>query len=179
MEQKLKNELIAEVFWAYTRSGAFQRAWIYNNSASDDDKKEFRANTKKFLFKNVYLRYAGKSINAKQLEKIIESLQQKHKGVKYINERGLKYGNAQKFVNLYLKAMWLTGYLKTPPHFPVDSIMIHELGFGFKWTNMDKPEYDEVIKRAETTSKIKKYKNTAEWEAEYYQREYIEKKKGE
>ena len=168
--------LEAELIWAYARSGAFQRSWIYSQTANEEDKKTFRNEVKNFLFVNVFIRYRGQKITESKLLGLIESLTQLFKGKSYLREKKLKFGNAQKFVNLYLKGMWVAGYLKTPPHFPVDRIMINKLGLNYNWTNMNKQQYQQVITNAKKRI-LPPITSLAELEAHEYQIGYINETK--
>jgi hypothetical protein len=178
MNKELSNKLLSELLWAYTRSGALQRASIYEEQNKQEEAKAtFRRSTKEYLFRHVYLKYKGKKLTEFQLQKSIDGLVQLHDGASCLKENQLRYGNAQKFVNLYLKGMWVAGLLKAaPPHFPVDSIIIKALRQKGNWTNMNRNEYLVIIKAAQDNIKKSKYKNIAEWEAAYYQGNFVDKK---
>ena len=61
----------------------------------------------------------------KRIQKFQEAVESAH-GDKL--ENGMKFGRAQKFVNLYLKFMWCAGEIPVaPPHCPFDDIMIRQL----------------------------------------------------
>lgn len=84
-----------------------------------------------------------------------------------------RIGTAQKALNLCLKYIWCLDEVKTPPHFPVDSIMIRKISdvYGeFKnvpWTKIDCIElYKLLVKKAGT---ISKEENLATWELKEYQ----------
>jgi hypothetical protein len=176
MNKEIKKKLQAEVVWTYTRSGAFQRAKIYRPNTNDEKKDSFRKQTKEFLFNEVFKKFAGKSITEKRLLRIVDDLVSLHNKKIFLRGSKLRFGNAQKFINLYLKGMWISGYIKRPPHFPVDRIMIIELGMKLNWTNMNKLQYQNVISKAkEKLKKETKYNSTAEWEAIEYLLTYIDR----
>jgi len=78
-----------------------------------------------------------------------------------------RIGIAQKILNLYLKYLWVAGEIKTPPHFPVDRIMINHCGFNnINWTAIDNiEEYKKIINRAR---QIAGDKPLAVWELEVW-----------
>jgi len=60
----------------------------------------------------------------------------------------LRYGTAQKALNLYLKYLWRLGRIPEPPHCPVDSIVLNAGAIDAKWTESDnEEEYKFWIKR--------------------------------
>jgi hypothetical protein len=51
-----------------------------------------------------------------------------------------RIGPAQKVLNVYLKYLWCAGEISTPPHCPLDAIVIRELGSSHRncsWTQLD------------------------------------------
>lgn len=63
----------------------------------------------------------------------------------------MKFGHAQKALNLYLKYHWCFGMLPMPPHCPLDSIVLKKIP-GFtqeRWTRLDSSErYVNIISAA-------------------------------
>jgi hypothetical protein len=64
--------------------------------------------------------------------------------------------------------MWICGFLKTPPHFPIDRIIQGQLGIIYNWTNLTRKQYKEIISKAKIVSFQSGYKSLAEWEAHTY-----------
>lgn len=168
MESSLKNQLIAEIVWAATRQGAFQRAYIYNGKVGKEEKGDFQKYIKEYCYENLYQKKQHK-FSERELKEIIIKL------LKGVNSKfdsiqkgdGFKFGNAQKFVNLYLKSLWIIGEAEEPPHFPVDRVIQKGFGNIKSWTKMDENDYDEVIKKAKLKAK-ECGKSLANWEAERY-----------
>src|SRR5215467_3622009 len=75
---------------------------------------------------------------------------------------------AQKALNLYLKYLWCTGEIRTPPHCPIDGGVIKKLGAdlaGVPWTKLDNIEkYKELIAAGEKIAANKKRESLADWE---------------
>lgn len=176
MNTELKKKLQAEIIWASTRSGAFQRSGIYAGKVTEENKAKFRKDTKGFLFTHIFLEYYKSAITEAKLKTLIETFINRNAGNTALQRKALRYGNAQKFVNLYLKGMWVLGYLKIPPHFPVDRIMMKRLKINENWTAMDEKKYASVIIKARDKVKGTSFKSIAEWEAEEYLKSYVENK---
>lgn len=179
MNGKEQDKLRTELIWALTRQGAFQRSRIYKEKTDEKLKKEFRDEIKNFLRNEIYLKFKNKSISENQLIDKIESLirhLEKNFG-RVLCNNAFQFGNAQKFINLYLKYMWIIGEINEPPHFPVDRIIQKELKTEvYNWTNMSKTQYLEVINRAKFhIQDIVEFESIAEWEALVYLENYIEK----
>jgi hypothetical protein len=85
----------------------------------------------------------------------------------------LRFGNAQKVINLYLKSMWIAEWLDIPPHFPVDRIIQNIMGTILPWTNMDKAGYNSIIVKAQKLMLADGYTELAEWEAIKYFENYL------
>ena len=58
-----------------------------------------------------------------------------------------RVGTAQKAVNIYLKLLWSYGWIPEPPHCPIDSVILAEIGdTRTRWTRMEGIEaYRTVI----------------------------------
>ncbi|MFN8307341.1 MAG: hypothetical protein U0T79_11235 [Ferruginibacter sp.] len=173
---KIKKTLQAELIWAYAKPGGFQRSQIYESTATKAEKEIFRSSLKDFLFQNVFTAFYNKRVSEMELIQVLDFLILRNKQKAYLKGGELRFGNAQKFVNLYLKGMWVAGFLDVPPHFPVDRVMINRLGISQNWTNMNKKQYENIICVAKLKIGIdNEYMSIAEWEAEEYQRSYIAK----
>ena len=80
----------------------------------------------------------------------------------------LRFGVAQKVVNLYLKYLWLAGLCAEPPHCPIDGIVRDRAGLSYSWTRSD--DVDEYW-RAIADLKGKAGSDTlAVWELSEFQR---------
>lgn len=58
----------------------------------------------------------------------------------------LRFGTSQKAFNLYLKYLWRLGLIATPPHCPIDRIVLERNHVPGSWTKCDSPsKYMEWI----------------------------------
>lgn len=80
----------------------------------------------------------------------------------------LRYGTSQKALNLYLKFQWRRGQITTPPHCPVDRIVLGEGQIDGVWTKCDsESQYMEWI---DTLRSKAKPLCLADWEHEIWLR---------
>ena len=76
----------------------------------------------------------------------------------------MRIGVTQKLLNLYFKYLWVLGYEKMPSACPFDSMVLKELGFGDKWTEMnDIRRYEKWVTNAKEVAS-KNGQSIAEWE---------------
>lgn len=167
----MKEKLIADIIWTIVKQGGFQRARIYrkHSKISEKKKKEFRDHIKDFCFEHLYKN--RKPICENRIITIINDLVKSvETQFHHILENGkFRFGNSQKFINLYLKLLWVLGKVEEPPHFPVDRIIQKEFKPIRSWTNMSEDEYLEIIKLA----KVKAHADNlslAKWELFQYEK---------
>lgn len=72
-----------------------------------------------------------------------------------LKNRKLRFGVAQKMINLYLKFLWCIGEIQEPPHCPVDGyvkIALGDMGLT-NWTEMtEEAQYQEYISKITSSS---------------------------
>lgn len=79
-----------------------------------------------------------------------------------------RIGVTQKLINLHLKYLWATGYIKEPPHCPIDGIIRKKAKISYDWTTDDSIE---AYKRAISDLKaVGDTRTLAEWELEEFRR---------
>jgi hypothetical protein len=154
---KLKHDFLRGEIWLLTIGGAFQRANVYKQGATETAKDEF----KKELFNTVtgisekYTETVSVELHLKHIEKIA-SIENES-----LNNGQLNIGVSQKVLNLYLKYLWCLGEIPAPPHFPVDRIIQQKLKCKriISWTGIkEMREYEEIIAHAREKLKEDKYK---------------------
>mgnify|MGYP001607474139 FL=1 len=118
-----------------------------------------------------YSRKVEENEHIKTIETFQNEVNKKFLGA--LARNGLTFGRAQKLINLYLKYMWVCGFIKEPPQCPIDSIIIKELKKlgrevrGLRFTNMGKDDYKRVLSEIK---KIKGEQSIAEWELQVFNR---------
>jgi hypothetical protein len=169
-ETYLNNEI-----WTLTFGAAFQRANVYEKSATDDSKKqEFKQNTRAFIENKLIPIYKKGKVDETTHVKCITQLNDFTKAYQNILNVGkLNIGVSQKLLNLYLKYLWCLGRIDTPPHFPVDRRIQEILGFAdiISWTKVTKVEdYMKIIDQSK--KHLGKHKSLAELELNVYERRF-------
>jgi hypothetical protein len=152
-------------------SSALQRNKTYKDGFSDEGRERFRAELAKLIRSEAqrYMLLVPDIQHCEAIRRISAALSQRF-GASLVNGR-LKYGTAQKAFNLYLKFLWRLGKAATPPHCPVDSIVLAEAGIDGAWTKCDSEnQYLEWI------NKLKLRANPlglAEWEYQVWLRRAV------
>ena len=161
-ENFLENEVVGISIFA-----AFGRAKIYSPTVKEKDKAKLKQFIKERLkvYRNEYR--AGNVSEEKHvlnIQKLADDISTHHKNI--LSRGRFRIGVAQKLFNLYLKYLWVLGWIQTPLHCPFDSRIISKLGKGVsagcrKWTATDDIDcYNKWIDAARHIAG----ENIAEWE---------------
>ena len=150
----LKNE-----FFMLSWGAAVQRNGVWKNNPTQKTKDGFREKIKAFLENELLKDYGERKVTEEEHITNIEKLQAK---TKELGNR-LNFGTCQKLMNMMCKYYWCAGYIKEPPHLPIDRSNLQKAGIkDCNWTQMeDKNEYKSII------DKIRKKagsQSLAEWE---------------
>ncbi|MDD2610027.1 MAG: hypothetical protein PHX60_10095 [Giesbergeria sp.] len=79
-----------------------------------------------------------------------------------------RIGVMQKLINLHLKYLWVAGYIKEPPHCPIDGIIRDKARIQYDWTTNDSiDDYRQAI--ADLKSKTNG-RSLSVWELEVFRR---------
>lgn len=79
-----------------------------------------------------------------------------------LDKSRLRFGVAQKLVNLYLKYLWTTEYIPEPPHCPIDGRIAEKSKLHYQWTTSD--DQSEYIAAIEALRARGAGSRLAEWE---------------
>jgi len=172
----LKNEL-----WILAWNASVQRANLYKKT-NDEEKNEFKSLIKTYIEKDILKHYQGNNCTEERHYKNLSAL------VNYGNEIAgnkilkdkYRYGIAQKLLNLYLKYLWCIKLIHTPPHCPIDRIIINKLKLKCNWTQInDEKYYRRIIEKIKKTIKLDEEhspnESIAEWELKVYSRRNLKK----
>lgn len=80
----------------------------------------------------------------------------------------LRFGVAQKLINLHLKYLWVAGIVREPVHCPIDGIVRDLAGLQYDWTTSD--SQDEYAIAIEQLKRIAGTRSLAVWELEEFRR---------
>lgn len=159
----LENE-----FLTLSIAGALQRSSTYSTE-DEKERDKVRGELRSGLC-NLAAQYSNE-IDPEAHIKNIETLarQVSVSCASLLNGDHLRFGIAQKAVNLYLKYLWCAGRIPSPPHCPFDNNVINvngrldlPSGCERRWTQADKPEHyrDWVAAAAKKAKGI----SLADWE---------------
>lgn len=170
----MKEKFIQNEIWVLVIGAAFGRAKVYKQEASDEAKKELKNRLREVVEGDLLPLYKkGMDSDDNHLENISRLVKTSEKYSGILNGGKLRFGVAQKLLNLYLKYQWcLNQDMPAPPHFPVDRIIQKLSGVKpiVSWTKLDcSKEYMEIINRVR--EKVKDQASVAQYELEVFQRQ--------
>ncbi|PKR79546.1 hypothetical protein CW751_14445 [Brumimicrobium salinarum] len=171
-----QQNFINTEIWILTFGGAFQRASIYAKEINETKRKNFRDALIQFVEVNLLPKYSKTVHEEEHIENInsIITFSENYKE-DILNGSKIRFGVAQKLLNLYLKYQWCLGNIQMPPHFPVDRIIQVKLKCKpiIPWTTMENDsDYRTIIERARGVADEKGV-SLAEWELEEFSRRRI------
>jgi hypothetical protein len=131
-------------------NGAFQHVAIYAAGVLEADRAELREHLRDHLDKISvdYVQAVHESSHVKNIARVVNSLTRRHAGI--LKDHRFRWGPAQKALNLYLKYLWCDGLIQTPPHCPIDSIVLRaaRVKAPVAWSQIrDESEYTHLIKQ--------------------------------
>jgi hypothetical protein len=81
----------------------------------------------------------------------------------------LRFGVAQKLINLHLKYLWVAGVVPAePPHCPLDGIVRDLAGLQYDWTTSD--SRDEYVEAIAQLREVARPRSLSVWELEEFRR---------
>ena len=172
----MKNKFIDAEFWSLTTGGAFQRANVYRKDLPDkgleNKKKEFKSRLREIVAE-ITTQYVNGNIDDEQhIENIRKIIKDSVSDI--LNDGKLKFGVAQKLLNLHLKYEWCRDKIPEPPHCPVDRVVLTEYDkmHVSSWTKMDsEEEYRTHINHLRTKFHTP-VRSLAMWELEMFSRRF-------
>lgn len=166
--EKLKKEFLENEIAVSSIFAAFGRAKIYSLSADTSKKEEF----KKFIrgrLKEYGDAYRGRILGKEHIDNIetlTDEISNRYSGI--LSGGRFRIGIAQKLLNLYLKYLWVLGWIRTPPHCPFDSRIISMLGIKLKCVSWTKCDDVDCYKSWVDAAKKKSGGSIAKWELEVW-----------
>ncbi len=162
-ENFLKNE-----FLTMSLLGALGRSKTYSQSVSDQDKSLFRIALREKLNEigRSYISPITEEEHLGNINKLVDDLSSKFPHC--LKNGRFRIGIAQKALNLYLKYLWCSGLIPSPPHCPFDSIVISYIPgcSDLNWTSLDTlGDYKRLVNAAREKADGK---SIAEWELEIW-----------
>ncbi len=158
--------------WAINAAVGVRRNKVYRNDEDYEKREKFRDRWKKLLLREAEAyRKPAQAITDEQhcgaISRIADELSSEFpKLLEGPPDKGrLRFGISQKAFNLFLKYLWKLGKAGTPPHCPIDSVVLSAVGIDASWTACDsEEEYMCWI------NEIRKRLTPSEWENEVWLR---------
>ena len=145
----LQHGFIDNEIWTLTFGAAFQRASVYFNSPSGEQKRKLKSHLRSFVENELLPIYNREDIQDQKHIANIYSLSDASTEFSQILTNGkINFGVSQKILNLYLKYKWCLDEISEPPHFPVDRRIQENMRFRpiVAWTRFqDEIDYMRVI----------------------------------
>lgn len=171
IENNDKIKFLLDEVWLLTFGGAFQRSYVYKENQSEKTRANFKKAIRLFVEKQLQPQYHTLVSEEQHLINIKDLISYSEEHHKILAGGRLKFGVAQKIVNLYCKYVWCLGLIPEPPHFPVDRIIQQKIKYRplVAWTKIDsEKEYMSIINYAK--SKLEENQSLAEFELYNFQR---------
>ena len=164
-----QENFILQIILSNTQGSSFQHGKVYKKNVSRENKekfvKAFRDKLKSLEKK--YRKKVSEKDHIENIEKFKDGLSDDFPAV--LRGKKMRLGPAQKAVNLYLKFLWCLGYIKEPPHCPIDGIVLTKVKSKIKWTKLDDvEEYKEIIELIRARAKAGN-QSIAKWELDLWQ----------
>lgn len=132
-----QKEFLRQTALFNATGAAFQRAGIYTKTASSETKDALKADLEERLcdMEKQYRDKITSQEHFQNIQRLAEFMSSRH--ARILREECFRVGVAQKALNIYLKLIWCYGWIPEPPHCPLDSIVLAEIGdTKTKWTKM-------------------------------------------
>jgi len=112
---------------------------VYARAERGNERTEFRSEFAK-LIRSESRRYVlpilvSDDHHCEAVRRISDTLSSRFGNI--LKDGRLRYGTAQKALNLYLKFLWRLGTVTTPPHCPVDGTVLKAASINGSWTRSD------------------------------------------
>ena len=152
----MKNSIIASL----------QRNRTYKEGTSDTDKRELRKALEDQIrsFAEKYLKPVSDEDHIGNICHICSQIKKQHASILFDSK--LRLGTAQKAFNLYLKFLWCLDIKRaTPPHCPIDGIILKKAGINGSWTKLDSKDiYLRWIDQIRSVTQKNGFDSIPQWE---------------
>jgi hypothetical protein len=161
-----KKSFLRKRALSLTVGASTRRGNMYTAALTESQRRLIQRTIRERLtsLESIYRNAVTEQDHIANISALANTVSKEHSGL--LNDGRMKFGHAQKAVNLYLKHMWCLGEIPAPPHCPLDANILRKLpGFGnVRWTQIDDPTiYRSIIDVAKRIATAKGL-SLAEWE---------------
>lgn len=162
---KEKEKFLKWQFFILTISASFSRANIYLPEVDEKQRLAF----KNHLFDSLERlsgHYHAEVSEDRHIAIISDFIQDSTKFSDILQDGMLRYGVAQKMVNLYFKYLWCAGYIAhTPKHFPLDRLIQKGTRDIISWTQLTEEDDHKYLAKL---NELCPGEDKAQWELREY-----------
>ena len=154
----MKKKFLIDQAIVNSISAAFQHAGVYVQGLKDNDNRKDAL--RKALDNElrslgaIYANAVTEKAHCQNIVRLADTQTRQFKDSGILRNGRFRIGIAQKALNLYLKYLWCLGDIPTPPHCPIDRLIIDKLNLSWKesgnynWTKIDDIEkYKTLIQK--------------------------------
>lgn len=164
MNNEQKNWLKKVIFIISWRS-AVEHNGVWNGNELDENKKNNIREKMKRKVREIIERDYCKDASVSE-EKHVANIREIQDFSKNELSHKFNIGTIQKFFNLACKYYWCNGWIKEPPHMPIDGLMLKKIQNATAWTKIETiKEYESLIEKLRETAK-KEGLSLSQWELE-------------
>lgn len=167
--KRAQNEFLKDQLWASTIRAATTRAgMIYDQGTTDKEKTRFKEELYEFVTELIHNHYETRVPDDMAHIANISNLKDFASRFGFVT---LRFGHAQKVLNLFLKYLWSLELVHEPPHFPVDRLIQKKMKIknASSWTKeMEERHYIKVIEEARIIAKRENFDSIAALELSFY-----------
>lgn len=149
-------------------AAALQRARVYRLEATESDSAQLGSEMRDALreLAALYETAVSEDEHVRNIRKLADQVSRSCG--RFLQDGRLRFGIAQKALNLYLKSLWCAGRIPVPPHCPFDAVVIAKLPTDERvaWTKLqDEGAYMRLVEAARVQAGDE---SLAEWELRVY-----------
>jgi hypothetical protein len=165
---KRRERFLRDEFHGLTLGATTQRGNVYPKGLTETARGAVHE-TLRCVIDEMSLQYASgiaESAHLANIETLASTISNKHARV--VSAGRFRIGSAQKALNLFLKYLWCSGIIPTPPHCPFDARVIAKLPPADRcnWTTLD--DLSQYARLVDSARKLADNKSLAEWELDLY-----------
>lgn len=169
MLEKHKKDFILNAVLDFTILDSFRRNQIYADNIADNTRENFKNAIKQYFKDNLQLFLNPPNING-YINMVFEfSAYFSANFVNTLANGRLRIGTSQKLIGMFLKYLWIFGYIdREPPLCPFDGEILQFLNLQDSWTTLDDVNiYTTIIQTAKRDADAKGL-SLAQWELQTY-----------
>jgi len=182
-----KESFLNYEIWMLTTNGGLARSGVYCNKPipTEESRKQFRDFLHRTIKSLCLTEYSDArvddAIHCDNIVALKSTIESNFADTQVLANDEIAIGVVQKLLNLYLKYKWCLGQIPSPPHCPIDRIILNIVNGDLEapakmktipaWTKIKTiDEYKKLISLIRKVADQKQYPSIAEYELKEFQR---------